>query len=237
VDANIWVFWRGRNIISNLSYNIKDLWPEVQAVPLRVLYFCLFNSIQLCFFLSSLFCQHDSKTEFYFWYIKVKAYVTFLSLCMLVNFCLPLLNLERLLAVNKPTFCERLEVLTVMMMKISLLWHDAYRLEYSYRSFVTAWCLHLQGPKGPIAPGSSVFIWQWSNIISKELYNLLNSLNPYPSSLAMSSLIFWWHILNQVLFGLHTTSYDCTTPDITNLRTHWALKETHESLTGNIWKR
>jgi len=27
--------------------------------------------------------------------------------------------------VNKLTFCERLGVLTVMMMKISLLWHDA----------------------------------------------------------------------------------------------------------------
>jgi len=56
----------GRNIISNLYYNTKDLWLEIQAVPLRVLYFCLFNNIQLWLFLSSLFCQHDSKTEFYF---------------------------------------------------------------------------------------------------------------------------------------------------------------------------
>jgi len=98
--------------------------------------------------LSSLFCQHDSKTEFHFLDSIVKAYVTFLSLCMLVNSCLPLLYLKMLLAVNKPTFCERFGVLTVMMMKITVIYDmTPNRLEYGYRSFVTAWCLHLYGPK------------------------------------------------------------------------------------------
>jgi hypothetical protein len=69
----------GRNIISNLSYNTIDLWPEVQAVSLRVLYFCFFNSIKLWLFLSSLFCQHDSITEFYFlrYHSKSLCYISF----------------------------------------------------------------------------------------------------------------------------------------------------------------
>jgi hypothetical protein len=97
------------------------LWSEVQAVPLRVLYFCLFNGIQLWPF--SLFTVSSTCLQNWVLFLRYhsKSYVTFLSLCMLVNFCLPLLNLKRLLAVNKTTFCGRFGVLTAMMMKISLL--------------------------------------------------------------------------------------------------------------------